>query len=115
MEDIKEAVKYVASNKAANPKLSLTPRPRGTDMSGAAIGKSFVLDVSRYMTTLQELTATSAQVQPGKLYREFEGVLGGLFRVWTDVFASRRWGWVLHYFVPVSGSDNDPSDDAHGE
>lgn len=74
-------------------------------MSGAAIGKSIVLDVSRSMTTLQERTAPSAQVQPGMLYREFEGVLGGLFRVWIDVFASRRWGWVLNYFVTVSGSD----------
>lgn len=71
-EDVKAAVRYVASNKAANPSLSITPRSRGTDMSGAAIGESIVLDVSRYMTTLEELTPTSARVQPGMLYREFD-------------------------------------------
>ncbi|HEX6415968.1 MAG TPA: FAD-binding oxidoreductase [Candidatus Saccharimonadales bacterium] len=71
-EDIKSVVSFVANHKQANPDLSITPRARGTDMSGGAIGQSVVLDISKYMTKLHEVTPTSAHVEPGMLYREFE-------------------------------------------
>jgi len=71
-DDIKSVVSFVAANKQANPDLSITPRARGTDMSGGAIGQSIVLDISKYMKALYEVTPTSAHVQPGMLYREFE-------------------------------------------
>jgi FAD/FMN-containing dehydrogenase len=71
-DDIKAVVSYVNSNKAANPALNITPRARGTDMSGAAIGESIVLDVSKYMTELEEVSATKARVQPGMMYKDFE-------------------------------------------
>ena len=70
--DIKAAVHFVNEHKQDNPELSITPRSRGTDMSGGAIGKSIVLDVSRHMTEIRDLTAESVRVQPGKLYREFD-------------------------------------------
>lgn len=71
-DDVKATVNYVLANKAANPSLSVTPRAAGTDMSGAAINESIILDVSRYMTEIFEVTPDSAHVQPGKLYREFD-------------------------------------------
>src|SRR5690606_47430 len=71
-EDVKAAVQYVLANKAANPNLSITPRSAGTDMSGGAINESIILDVSRHMTNIQEITPDSAQVQPGRLFREFD-------------------------------------------
>jgi FAD/FMN-containing dehydrogenase len=71
-EDIKAAVSFVNKNKAAHPELNITPRSRGTDMSGAAIGESIVLDVSKNMNKLFEADATSAHVQPGILYRDFD-------------------------------------------
>lgn len=71
-EDVKAAVSYVLANKAANPKLSITPRAAGTDMSGGAINESIILDASRYMTEIRELTPESVRVQPGRLYREFD-------------------------------------------
>lgn len=71
-EDIKNVVMFVAKNKAQHPDLSVTPRSRGTDMSGGAIGRSIVLDISKHMNQLSDVSATSAHVQPGKLYREFE-------------------------------------------
>lgn len=70
--DIKSLVKFVGDNKATNPELSITPRSRGTDMSGGAIGESIVLDVSKHMNKLHEATAETAHVQPGMLYREFD-------------------------------------------
>jgi FAD/FMN-containing dehydrogenase len=71
-EDIKNVVKFVNEHKITNPELSITPRSRGTDMSGAAIGQSIVLDISKYMNNLRDVTETSAHVQPGMLFREFD-------------------------------------------
>jgi len=71
-QDIQAAVAFVNEHKAEHPDLNITPRSRGTDMSGGAIGQSIVLDVSRHMTELFEVNAKQARVQPGMLYREFE-------------------------------------------
>lgn len=71
-QDIQAAVAFVNEHKAQYPELNITPRSRGTDMSGGAIGQSIVLDVSRHMTELFEVNAKQARLQPGMLYREFE-------------------------------------------
>lgn len=71
-DDVKAAVNFVNQHKAEHPELNITPRSRGTDMSGGAIGESIVLDVSMYMNKLHEVTPTAAHVQPGMLYREFD-------------------------------------------
>ena len=70
--DIAALVKFVKEHKKNHSELSITPRSRGTDMSGGAIGESIVMDVSKYMTKLKKVTPTSAHVEPGMLYREFE-------------------------------------------
>jgi FAD/FMN-containing dehydrogenase len=71
-DDIKSVVRFVSEHKAEHPELSITPRSRGTDMSGGAISESIVLDISKYMNTLHEVTPTMAHVQPGMLFREFD-------------------------------------------
>lgn len=71
-EDIKAAVNFVNQHKAEHPELNITPRSRGTDMSGGAIGKSIVLDISKHMTNLHEVTPTSAHVQPGMMFKDFD-------------------------------------------
>src|SRR4051812_34581521 len=68
-EDIKSAVKFVNEHKAKHPDLNITPRSRGTDMSGGAIGESIILDVSKHLNQLLEVNAESAHVQSGMLYR----------------------------------------------
>ena len=71
-EDLQKVVRFINEHRADNPDLSLTIRSAGTDMSGGAINTSIVADVSRYMNQLQDLTAESAHVQPGMLYRDFD-------------------------------------------
>lgn len=71
-EDISSVIKFVNENRAENPKLNITARSRGTDMSGAAIGDSIILDTSKFMTAISEVSAESARVQPGMMYRDFE-------------------------------------------
>ena len=70
--DLQTVVKFVNKHRKEHPHLSITPRSRGTDMSGGAIGQSIVLDVSKYMTKLVRVSSRQATVQPGMLYRDFE-------------------------------------------
>lgn len=70
--DIQAIVHYVADAKKHDAKLSITARSRGTDMSGGAIGESIIMDTSRYMTKIWDVSATSARTEPGAMYRDFE-------------------------------------------
>ncbi len=67
-EDIKKLVAFVNQT----PTLSITPRSAGTDMTGGAIGEGIILDLSKYLNKLIHITETSATVQPGMFYRDFE-------------------------------------------
>lgn len=70
--DLQALVKFVANNKSALPNISITPRSAGTDMSGGAIGESIVVDFTRHFNNIKEVKKTSAQLQPGVYYRDFE-------------------------------------------
>jgi FAD/FMN-containing dehydrogenase len=71
-DDLKAVVSFVNQHKKDNPSLSITPRSRGTDMSGGAVNDSIILDVSKHMTSLLSVTADQATVQPGMMYKDFE-------------------------------------------
>lgn len=71
-DDVKSVVSFVTQHKKDHSELSITPRTRGTCMSGGAIGESIILDVSKHMTQLYEVTSESAHVQAGMTYKNFE-------------------------------------------
>ncbi len=71
-KDIQALVKAVNANRATIPNLSITARSAGTDMSGGAINDSIIADFTKHFTTIGAITPTSAQVQPGVFYRDFE-------------------------------------------
>lgn len=70
--DIQSVVSYVTRNKLKHPELAITARSAGTDMSGAAIGESIVLNMRKYFTKIHHVDSHTAHVQPGVLYRDFE-------------------------------------------
>lgn len=70
--DVKAIVEFVSANKKRYPHLSVTARSRGTDMSGAAINDSIIMDTSKYMTRVWNVSGTSARTEPGVMYRDFE-------------------------------------------
>lgn len=70
--DIKAVVHFVRINKTAYPDLSVTVRSAGTCMSGGPLNDSIILDVTRYMHGIKELTSEYARVLPGTFYRDFE-------------------------------------------
>lgn len=71
-DDVSRLVKFVADNKKDNPELSLTARSAGTDMSGAAINDSIIVDFNAHINKLIKIDATSATVQPGMFFRDFD-------------------------------------------
>ncbi len=70
--DVSTLVGVVNANKSTLPELSLTARGAGTDMSGGAINESIIVDFHKYFTRIGEITETTANVQPGVFYRDFE-------------------------------------------
>ena len=70
--DVSMLVGTVNANKSSLPELSLTARGAGTDMSGGAINESIIVDFNKYFTRIGEITETTANVQPGVFYRDFE-------------------------------------------
>lgn len=71
-QDIQTLVSYVAERKSQDSTLSITPRSAGTDMTGGAINDSIIIDMVKYMNQIFQMDASSAHVQPGLHYRDFE-------------------------------------------
>lgn len=74
-EDIKNLVTFVTKNKSTYPDLSITTRSAGTDMSGAAIGNSLVLSMTRYFSHINGLSGTILHAQPGAFVRDIDPIL----------------------------------------
>jgi FAD/FMN-containing dehydrogenase len=71
-EDVKSVVRFVLKNKSAYPTLSVTPRAAGTCMAGGSLNESIILDVSKYMQGVLNVSESEAKVLPGTFYRDFE-------------------------------------------
>lgn len=71
-KDLQTLVKLVSVERKKQPELSITMRSGGTDMSGAAIGSSIVVDMTTYFNQIFEVSSKEANAQPGVYYRDFE-------------------------------------------
>lgn len=73
--DIQTIVKTIGKNKTTYPQLAITPRSAGTDMSGAAIGHSVVLDMTSHFNSIESLRDNTLKVQPGVFVRDIDPLL----------------------------------------
>lgn len=73
--DIQKLVQFVQKHKPLYPNLAITPRSAGTDMSGAAIGSSLVLDMTKHFKEIEDLSGTLLRVQPGVYMRDIDPLL----------------------------------------
>lgn len=87
--DVASAVRFVNEHRAEDPTLSITPRSQGTDMSGAAINESIILDASRHMTVTRDLTPESIWSQPGIKYSKFDEITKTVGSILPSYPASR--------------------------
>lgn len=72
VKDVEKLVQFVSKHKKANPGLSLTGRSAGTDMAGGAINESIIVDFTKHINKMLNVTNKEATVQPGLYYRDFE-------------------------------------------
>ncbi len=71
-KDVQTLVRFVSTHKDASPDLSLTARSAGTDMSGAALSESILVDFTKHFNRIESVTDSRAHLQPGVYYRNFE-------------------------------------------
>lgn len=72
VEDIKNLVKFVGSEKEQGNKISLTVRSGGTDMTGGPLTTSVAMDLNRHLNHFLKMEGDSAITEPGIFYRDFE-------------------------------------------
>ncbi|MFZ1250497.1 MAG: FAD-binding oxidoreductase [Candidatus Microsaccharimonas sp.] len=90
-KDIEALVKFVNGHKVDYPKLSLTPRSAGTDMSGGAIGNSIVLEMTPHFQNIKGVEKNVLHVQPGAFMRDIDPTLLETGLQLGSVPASRAW------------------------
>lgn len=88
-KDVEAIVSFVAKNKTAYPSLAITPRSAGTDMSGAAIGSSVVLDMTAHFNEIKGLSKSILHTQPGVFMRDIDPYLAAHDLMLGSVPASR--------------------------
>lgn len=71
-KDVEIAVALVSERKKKSKRLSLTARSAGTDMSGAAINDSIIVDFNKYFRDVISVKKDYAVTQPGVLFRDFD-------------------------------------------
>ncbi len=71
-EDIQKLVNFVNKYKKSNPRISITSRSAGTDMSGGPLNDSIIVEFSKYFNHLPVVGESSAVTEPGVFYRDFE-------------------------------------------
>ncbi len=72
-KDVQSLISWVNKIKEKqNRHVSITARAAGTDMGGGAITESIIMDMTKHFTDIGPVTATSARVEPGVYYRDFE-------------------------------------------
>lgn len=71
-QDLKTLINFVEKNKKSDPTLSLTARAAGTDMGGAAINDSILVEFSKYFNHVPSINGDIATTEPGVFYRDLE-------------------------------------------
>ncbi len=71
-KDLEKLVEFVSKYKKEFPKLSLTARSAGTDMSGGPLNDSIIVEYSRYFNHTPTVNEDVATTEPGVFYRDFE-------------------------------------------
>lgn len=71
-KDISELMRYATKKRKEGVDISITMRAAGTCMTGGPLSQSIVVDTTRYMNHVSEVTETEASAEPGVFYRDFE-------------------------------------------
>ena len=70
--DVSKVLEYVSKKKAEGIDIAVSMRSAGTCMTGGSLSYSIVMDTTRYMNHVTEVTPYLARAEPGVYYRDFE-------------------------------------------
>jgi FAD/FMN-containing dehydrogenase len=73
--DVIKVVKYVAAQAAEGNVIGITPRGKGTDQGGGALGSGIMMAFPAYMSKMIRLERNRVTVQPGVNYQLLQDVL----------------------------------------
>ncbi|CAN5384755.1 hypothetical protein BH10PAT4_BH10PAT4_2640 [soil metagenome] len=93
-DDISALVRFVNKHKDSYPSLSITPRAAGTDMTGAAIGNSFVIDMTKHFNSIHAASYEMLHAQPGVYVRDIDPLLLSHDAMLGCAPASRAWATI---------------------
>lgn len=71
-QDIIKLARYVAEEKKKGMKISFSMRSAGTCMTGGSLTQGIIVDTTKYMNTIVEVTDDYGTAQSGVYYRDFE-------------------------------------------
>ncbi len=89
--DLKELVKFIGAHKQAYPTLSLTARGGGTDMTGGSVNDSIIVDVSKYLNQISDLSETRVTTESGVMFRDLEPKLAAKNIMMPAYPVSKAW------------------------
>lgn len=81
VQDIEALVKFVNSNKPMVPDISITPRGGGTDMTGGSVNNSLIMDMTRHLHRILDVTNDSVTTESGVMFRDLEVRLAAKNRI----------------------------------
>lgn len=70
--DVSKVCEYVSEKKLAGFDMAVSVRSAGTCMTGGSLSYSIVLDTTKYMNHITDVTGVSGTAEPGVYYRDFE-------------------------------------------
>lgn len=70
--DISKILEYISKKKTEGFDIAISVRSAGTCMTGGPLSCSIVLDTTKYMNHVSDVTPLSATTEPGVYYRDFE-------------------------------------------
>ena len=70
--DVTKVLEYVSLKKQSGFDIAVSVRSAGTCMTGGPLSYSIVMDTTRHMNKISDVTALSATAEPGVYYRDFE-------------------------------------------
>ena len=89
--DVQALVKFVSAQKADQPGISLTPRGGGTDMTGGSINDSIIIDTTKYLNVISNLTDDNVTTEPGVMFRDLEVKLLARNKIMPAYPVSKAW------------------------
>lgn len=89
--DLQNLVDFVQKNKKTYPELSITIRGGGSDMSGGPLNESIIVDTTKHLNKIKQITKSEVTCQPGLFFHDLEPKLAAKGLMYPSYPASKEY------------------------